>query len=345
MLSNTGPGPYTKLATALANTTTYTDTTADPTVAYQYRVTAFNAAGDSPSNVITVLQPTTTVVTSSAAPATFGQNITFTATVRPGAGNGTPAGTVQFNIDGVNTGAARALNAQGAATYSTTTLPAGNHTVVATYTGSAAYSGSTSASLAQVVNQAKAPATTVLTSNATPSVFGQSVTFTARVTPAAATGTVTFKIDGTTSNPVTLDGTGRATLVTTTLGVGTHTVSATYPGSVNYMPSTSAITQTVNKASSNTLVTSSGSPVTRGTNVTFTATASAAAPGAGTPTGTVQFLVDGKNVGAPTALTPIGRATYSTSTLTAGTHLVSAVYSGDGNFNTVTSTNITQRIL
>jgi len=167
----------------------------------------------------------------------------------------------------------------------------------------------------------------------------------ARVTPAAATGTVTFKIDGTTSNPVTLDGTGRATLVTTTLGVGTHTVSATYPGSVNYMPSTSAITQTVNKASSNTLVTSSGSPVTRGTNVTFTATASAAAPGAGTPTGTVQFLVDGKNVGAPTALTPIGRATYSTSTLTAGTHLVSAVYSGDGNFNTVTSTNITQRIL
>ena len=47
-------GPFTKVATALANSTTYTDVPADPTITYDYRVTAFNEAGDSPSNVIRV---------------------------------------------------------------------------------------------------------------------------------------------------------------------------------------------------------------------------------------------------------------------------------------------------
>ena len=47
-------GAYTRIATALANATTYTDNPPDPTTTYDYRVTAFNAAGDSPSNVITV---------------------------------------------------------------------------------------------------------------------------------------------------------------------------------------------------------------------------------------------------------------------------------------------------
>jgi len=39
-----------------------------------------------------------------------------------------------------------------------------------------------------------------------------------------------------------------------------------------------------------------------------------------------------------------GQATMTTNTLTVGQHTVSAVYSGDGNFNVSTSTSITQRI-
>ena len=48
------PAPDTEIANAPANTTTYTDYPPDPTLTYDYRVTAWNAAGDSPSNVITV---------------------------------------------------------------------------------------------------------------------------------------------------------------------------------------------------------------------------------------------------------------------------------------------------
>jgi FtsP/CotA-like multicopper oxidase with cupredoxin domain len=46
--------PFAPLSTALANATTFTDPAADPAVSYQYRITAWNAAGNSVSNVITV---------------------------------------------------------------------------------------------------------------------------------------------------------------------------------------------------------------------------------------------------------------------------------------------------
>ena len=291
-----------------------------------------------------VLRATTTVVTSNRVPsATFGQSITFTATVRPAVGTGIPTGTVQFSIDGGNVGVPVTLNAQGRATFATTTLSAGTHSVVATYGGSTVFAGSPpSAPLAQVVN--KAASTTVVTSSANPSVFGQAVTLTARVTPGVPTGSVTFTIDGAPVGPVTLDATGRARLVISTLAVGPHNVTAAYGGSTNYIPSTSAnFVQTVNVATSRTVVTTSGTPANVGTTVTFTATVSAVAPGAGVPTGTVQFIVDGVNVvGTPSLVA--GRATYSTNALAIGLHNVSAVYSGDGSFNTSTSANRTQRI-
>jgi len=292
-----------------------------------------------------LLRPTTTVVTSNQTPtANLGQNITFTATVSPVAGVGIPTGTVQFNIDGVNVGGLRALNPTGSATYSTASLSAGPHNVVATYGGSAIFSGGGSATFVQVVN--KAASTTVVTSNVNPSRFGQSVTFTARVTPVAATGTVQFKVGGSNvGGPVTLDATGRATLVINSLTVGTHTISAAYSGSINYAPSTSAIlTQTVNKAASRTVVTSSGSPANVGTTVVFTATVSAVAPGVGIPTGTVQFRIDGANVGGLLTLNSSRQAAYATNTLTVGRHNVSAVYSGDAGFNASTSASFRQRI-
>ncbi len=292
------------------------------------------------------LRATTTVVTSNRVPsAALGQRVTFTATVRPVAGTGTPSGTVQFNIDGVNAGGVLTLNAQGRATYSTAALTAGSHNVIATYSGSTIFGGGSSATFVQIVNQAAS--TTTVTSNRNPSVFGQSVTFTARVIPAAATGTVTFTIDGAAfGGPITLDATGRATLITRDLSVGAHTVSAAYAGSVNYRPSSSAnLTQTVNKAASRTVVTTSGSPAVRGTTVVFTATVTPGAPATGTRTGAVQFRIDGLNVGSPVALNASGQAALAISTLTPGRHTVSALYSGDGNFNTSASANITQRIL
>ena len=186
-----------------------------------------------------------------------------------------------------------------------------------------------------------------MSSNRNVTIFGQSVTFTARVTPVAATGTVTFTAGRRhRRRPPTLDSTGRATLVTSTLAVGSHTISAAYNGSTpNYLPSASTtVIQTVNKAGSRTAVTTSGSPAPRGTTVVFTSTVTPVAQGTGAFTGTVQFNIDGVNVGAPVIIDASGTATYATPTLAVGRHTVSAIYSGDVNHNASNSGTITQRI-
>jgi hypothetical protein len=91
----------------------------------------------------------------------------------------------------------------------------------------------------------KTATTTALSSNRNPSSSGQSVTFTATVTPSGATGTVTFK-DGTTDlGTGSLSG-GTAVFSTSTLSIGNHSITAVYSGDSGYSGSTSSVlTQTV----------------------------------------------------------------------------------------------------
>ena len=84
-------------------------------------------------------------------------------------------------------------------------------------------------------------------------------------------------------------------------------------------------------------LTSSANPALPGAPVTFTLSLAAVAPGAGTPTGSVQFKIDGVVAGSPVALSG-GEAQYLTSALAAGTHTVVAEYAGDGNFIGATNT-------
>ena len=129
--------------------------------------------------------------------------MTFTATVTVTNGpslGAAPTGTVTFT-DGATTLGAVVLDASGQATFTTSALAVGTHTVTATYGGATGLAGS-DASVDQVV--ANADSATTLTSSLNPSTFGQAVTFTATVTitngPAnggpATTGTVTFTDGG-----------------------------------------------------------------------------------------------------------------------------------------------------
>src|SRR5205823_956474 len=133
-------------------------------------------------------------------------------------------------------------------------------------------------------------------SSVNPSVFGQNLQFTATVAPASGTGTPTgtvqFTVDGANfGSAATISG-GSATSPTIgTLTVGTHSVGATYSGDSAFSGSSGSLTQTISKADTTTVVTSSGSPVF-GQSVTLTATVSATAPGAGVPGGSVQFAID-----------------------------------------------------
>ncbi len=245
-----------------------------------------------PALIQTVLEGTSTTLTSSANPSAVGQSVTFTATVSASAGGGVaPDGTVSF-IDGTTILTTLAINASGVAQYATATLTAGIHPITAVYNGDAAkqIQSSTSAVLDQDV---QAPTTATLTSSLNPSYYGNSVTFTATIPPSGAatpTGTVTF-LDGVTSIGFgTLAGNpGVATLTTTALAMGTHTITVSYPGdSFNGASSSLPLTQVVNAAQTSTTVTAAPSPGIAGGLETIAATVKVTS-GASAPTGIVTF--------------------------------------------------------
>jgi hypothetical protein len=275
---------------------------------------------------------TSTALSSSANPSIFGQEVSFTATVSPVAATG----TVQFKVDGDDIGGPVTIVAGIATSVPTTSfLSVGLHIVTAIYSGNDNFVGSI-AELSQLV--VKSDTATVVTSSVNPSVSGQPVGFTATVAPVAPgagtpTGTVQFRVDGdSVGDPVVLvDGVASSALISD-LGVAGHTISADYSGDGNFVASSGTLTQTVDRSATTTVVVSSANPSVAGQGVTFTATVAPVAPGAGTPTGTVRFRVDGDSAGDPVALVA-GRATYGpTTSLNPGARTIAADYSGDGFF-------------
>lgn len=186
--------------------------------------------------------PTTTVLTSTTNPSTLGQAVTLTASVSSPAATAT--GSVTFTSDTTTLGTVTL--AGGQATVTTAALPVGTHTIAANYGGDVTVNLAPSATtLGQTVT--KAPTTTALTSSLDPSRSGQAVTFTATVTSSAGapTGSVTFTSDANTLGTVNLVS-GQATLTTSALPVGDHTLTATYTGDTNFQTSGTTLTQTTN---------------------------------------------------------------------------------------------------
>jgi hypothetical protein len=187
--------------------------------------------------------------------------------------------------------------------------------------------------------------TGTLITSSTSTTFGQPVTLTdtvAALSPAfgTPTGTVTFNevnADSTlTSVGEVPSSSGVAALPLSTLLPGSHTLRADYGGSTTFVRGTSnTVTVTVAKADTAVALTSSGSPSNLGQPVAFTATVSG--PATTTPTGTVQFTEGSSNLGPPQPVIA-GAATLVLSTLTGGTHTITAVYSGDANHNGSTGT-------
>ncbi len=300
---------------------------------------------------------TSTALTSSPNPSTFGLPVLFTATVSSSAG--TPAGTVSFygcSVSGCTPNALLGTGtlSSGKATFSSSILPVGTAYVDAVYAASGNYANSTSALVSQVVNALST--TTKLTSSPNPSTYLTSVTFTATVsaTTGEPTGTVNFYSCTTSScGTTTLFGTGslgsngQATYSTSSLPVGTGYVEAVYGASGNYLGSTSGVaTQVVNALGTTSSLTAAPNPSTHGSSVTFTDTVSASS---GTPSGTVTFYSCttsscGTKTSLGTGTLTAGEATYSTTSLSVGTTYVEAVYGASGNYATSTSNTVTQKV-
>lgn len=269
-------------------------------------------------------------VTSSVNPSTVAQTVTFTAHVTAVApATGTPTGSVAFYDSGSSIGTGTLSG--GVASFTTSALSGGSHSITATYNGDSSFS-SASGGLTQVVN--KAASTTAVVSSLNPSLPGQTVTFTATVSGARGTptGTVTFLDGGATIGTGTLSG-GVASFSTSALSVGNHAITASYGGDTNFNVSTGGLasSQVVSKGAISAALIASQNPVGLGQSVTLTATLAAVAPATGVPTGTVTFLDGGSAIG--TGVLSGGVATLTTSSLAVGDHVISISYAGDSKFN------------
>lgn len=276
-----------------------------------------------------------TALTSSLSPSVFGQTVIFTASVSPSSATG----TVTF-LDGTTT-LGRGTLSGGVATLSTAALAVGTHSITASYSGDSNNNSSVSVAVAQAVNTvSKTSTTTVVASSLNPSTSGQSVIFTATVSPSSATGTVTF-LDGTSTLGSSILSNGKATLTTSSLATGGHSITASYSGDSNDNSSVSAIqTQTVNakaKNSTTTGLSSNLNPSTSGQSVTFTSTVTPS-----TATGTVTFYDGTASLGVATISG--GVAALSTSSLAAGGHSINSAYSGDSSNSSSTSAALMQTV-
>jgi len=299
----------------------------------------FNGPSSSlPLSQVVEQAQTATTVTAAPSPGIAGGPETITATVKVTAGSGTPTGTVTFTSGVTQLGSAP-LSAAGTATI-TPALAQGSYQIVATYSGDSNNSGSASAPLALTV--VPAATETALTVSPNPALVQVPITFTAQVlgNGGAATGSVNFLANGTVIGAGTLNASGKATFTTAALAAGTYSITATYTGDANNGNSTSSPTSlTISLATTAAAITVSPNPALVGAAITITVKVTG---NGGTPTGSVNFIVNGTTLN--TATLAGGTASFTTSTLAPGTYSITASYLGDAADSPSTSTSINETV-
>jgi hypothetical protein len=177
------------------------------------------------------------------------QPVTFTATVTDCFCNKRPTGAVAFKVNGLDYGT-KALDGNGQAIFTIQTLPVGNVTIRAEYSGDNDYYGSTKEITQDVRNLS--PTTLALSSSNNHPVAGETVTFTAKVSYCNETqkpsGTITFIIDNRTLGSQAIDNNGIATFTIDSILGGSHQIKAKYDGDSAFDVSIGDISLPVDKA-------------------------------------------------------------------------------------------------
>jgi hypothetical protein len=295
-------------------------------------------------------QTTTTLAANPSSTQTWNNNVTLTATVNSSVGTPT-AGSVTFfdATTGTQLGTPQPINGFGVATLVTNALTAGAHTINAVYSDPS-NNFQTSTGTITGYKVTGAPTTVVLVS-ANPTsggaVYGQPVMLSATVTSPAVpsgpgpvpVGSVKFVDQATnvTLGTGTIGAGGIASITTTALSQGTHTIVATYTDTVDpyFNSSTGNLTgYQVGTASTGITVASStaGNVSATGQQVTYTATVVTQPPsnGAAVTTGTVVFKDNGTPIGSAVAVNASGKASVSVTYSAAGSHTITATYTPPG---------------
>ena len=316
-------------------TATFLASSSGSVVAHYSGDANFFASDSTPVTISTL--PTSLTLTSSANPAKLGDKITFTATVTNGSGSATPTGTVDFFDGTAPLASGVPISSKGQATCSAATLTAGSHVITAQYNATGVFQ-TAQASLGQYV----APGGTggggggggsTIAASAFPqsAVYGQAVTLTATVTPTGSgtppvpTGQVTFQ-NGSTVLGTAPVGQG---LTLNSLSLGSYNVTASYAGDNVYSPSQATVSFVVAQAATKTAY---APTLNQSGQAKLTATVTVVAPGAGTPTGTVQFMDASSNNLTITTATLAGGIASAIVDASIATHQIVAVYNGDTNF-------------
>ena len=283
---------------------------------------------------VTITQATPTVVLA-VNPTTINYGGTAVASVTLSPANATGTVTV-VDVGNGNQVVGQGAVSNGVATITISGLLTGNRTLRANYSGDTNYTAASSAFVTENVN--RLTTTTSVAVNPVSSAYGTTVTLTATLNSTSATGNVAFNSGNTLLGTANVSN-GVATLQVSTLAAGTYSVIATYNGDNIYLPSTSAAAPlTITKATTTPILTASSSTGTYGAPLQFGVTFGSAAP-----TGNVTFFNGSTPLGTTQVVTsPTGSAASAVFTsLTAGTHTISASYSGDGNFGAATSNSVT----
>ena len=289
--------------------------------------------------VVQVINPdaTSVAITPSSSSAEPGEPVTYTATVSSTA-TGTPTGAVSFTDDGSPIVGCQSLGLPPSAplhvTCTETSGSIATHSIVATYSGDTHFLTATGILAEDVAPMSTT--TTIVVSPPAPT-YGQSVTLTSTVAPTSGTtdpgGTVTYSVNGTmlgSSMLTTTSGVTTASMLVTTLPVGSDFVTASYDGGDGFLASSSAAAApvVVSRTPTSLGLFTSGTPTPPAQSVTFTATIFPTT-GSG-ETGTVTFFDNGVAIG--TSSVSNGQATLSATGLPSGTDPITAGYGGDGDF-------------
>jgi sugar lactone lactonase YvrE len=253
--------------------------------------------------------------------------------------------SVATNTTCTGTLSALAVIPGGACTFTSSFTPTArlNYTNPATFSGNAGNASLATPSTLEILQVGNyAPFVVSLTFGGftpSPAFVGNTVTLTAAVSSAFGNpaGTVTFSVDGTPLLPVTVVS-GAASATVSGLTAGSHSATATFNSGDPSFANATATPTTLNVQKnfvSAQIAVQNASPV-YGTANSTTVTLSGSA---GTPTGTVQFSVDGVASGSAVTVTS-GAATYTLPVLSAGPHTIAASYSGDGTYVSATITGI-----
>jgi hypothetical protein len=287
----------------------------------------------------------------------YGGMFLIRATVAGLSGKGVATGNVTLTDSGspLDGGLFR-LNSTSNTEDQTRTLAPGTHVITAAYAGDASFNASTSAPLTINITKATTSGTVqtnlpvlsaagvlVLTAQISARGYGSSQQQGYGMNPPS--GMVTFISNGRAVGSAALTPKGfpsvssdvssiSFTLPASQLTVGSNSVTINYGGDANYAPSTSApISVTVTsstQAATTTIVTLSTASVAQGGSFTFTGNVSPHSP---QPSGTVTFASDGQLISQPVPLfNGVGSVSASSVSIPAGVHQITAIYSGDSNY-------------